>query len=106
MLIPFDRPVFGQLADAVSYAKMTPDDRREYDRNLKAYRDYVNTIDFAYAEGEQKGEQKGLEKGRQEGRQEGMRELISGMLRNGVTIDAISGLIGMTTDKINAILKL
>ena len=41
-------------------------ERAIYEENLKNYRDWYATIDYAQTEGIEKGMQKGIEKGRQE----------------------------------------
>lgn len=50
------------------------EERRKYERSLKAYRDYVNQLDFAKNEGRAEGRAEGREEGRAEGREEGRAE--------------------------------
>ena len=47
--------VFEKLEEIVDVASLNKEDRVQYDRSLKAYRDYNNTIDFAREEGKEEG---------------------------------------------------
>ena len=70
-----DLEQWGKELDAMEAAlRRNERDRVQYDRSLKAYRDYNNTIDFAREEGEEKGRREGKEEGLREGKKEGLRE--------------------------------
>lgn len=60
--MPFvnQRPVFNEFAKHVSYASLSPEDRRVYDRDLMAYRDLVNQMNYAKTEGREKGIKEGM----------------------------------------------
>jgi predicted transposase/invertase (TIGR01784 family) len=48
-------------------SKLSDDERRRYERTLRNYRDALNVVEGARAEGMEKGLAKGLAKGREEG---------------------------------------
>lgn len=50
---------FRRLLDVANLNAMSPQERAEYDENLKIYRDWRNTLEFAVEEAEEKGIQKG-----------------------------------------------
>ena len=58
--------VFDRLFKEAEIAKFTPEELREYEDSLKAYRDIKNSIDSARREGRAEG----LAEGRAEGRAE------------------------------------
>ena len=58
--------VFGKFLDQASYARLSVDEQRDYDRRLKHFRDTTNIIDYA--------EERGIAKGRAEGKAEGRAE--------------------------------
>ena len=84
--------LFEKLAKVTSYANLSPEDRREYDRDLKVYRDISNQMDYARKEA--------LEKGREEEKS----DIIKRMANKGLSIDLISECVGMAADKIRHIL--
>ena len=89
-------------------AKFTPQEMREYEASMKAYRDIKNSIDTAkregIAEGMEKGMEIGLEKGREEGREEGMNlrslEIARKMLAKGMDEASIMDMTGLTSEEI------
>lgn len=101
---------FEKLSKIASYASLSPEDRFEYDQNLQAYRDYVNTVDFAKQEGIElglkEGREKGLKEGREEGREEERNGIILAMHSNGLSLEMIATVTNTPKDKIRQILKL
>jgi len=93
--------VFERLAELADVGKLNPEQQREYDRALKAYRDSLATYETSHAEGRAEGR---LE-GRAEGRLEGQSLLIMSMLNNGVTVEQIAQMTGMSVDEINALIS-
>lgn len=73
-----------RLLDAANLKAMTPHERAVYDENLKNYRDWRNTLE--YAEG----------KGRKEGRQ----EVARNMKNDGMDIQQITQLTGLSVEEI------
>ena len=70
--------VFDRLFKEAEIAAFTPEELREYEDSLKAYRDIKNSIETARREGLEKGlaegRAEGLEKGRAEGLEKGRAE--------------------------------
>ena len=54
------------MLDVANVNSLSEKERAIYEENLKNYRDWYATIDYAQTEGIEKGMQKGIEKGRQE----------------------------------------
>ncbi len=59
--------IFRRVADIGRLANLSPEERRDYETEIKYARDTYNQIKFALKEGMEKG----IEKGRAEGRAEG-----------------------------------
>ena len=99
---------FDRLFEEAEIAKFTPQEMREYEASMKAYRDIKNSIDTAkregIAEGMEKGMEIGLEKGREEGREEGMNlrslEIARKMLAKGMDEASIMDMTGLTSEEI------
>ena len=73
-----DLEQWGKELDAMEAAlRRNEREREQYERSLKAYRDYNNTIDFAREEGEEKGRREGEEKGKIEERKNIARKMKS-----------------------------
>lgn len=62
---------FKRLLDVANLNAMTPRERAIYDENLKNYRDWRCTTEYAIEQANKKGWQEGVEKGIQEGIQKG-----------------------------------
>lgn len=55
-LLNFKLPGFPSWrTDVANLQAMTPQERAEYDENLKIYRDWRNTLEYAVEEAEEKG---------------------------------------------------
>ena len=87
-------------------ATFTPEELREYEDSLKAYRDIKNSIDTARREGEAKGRVEGRLEGRLEGRVEGEKRKAIAIARNlklmGMSISDISKATGLQEEEIKA----
>ena len=70
--------VFDRLFEEAEIAKFTPQEMREYEASMKAYRDIKNSIDTAkregIAEGMELGMKQGMEKGMEQGLEKGMKQ--------------------------------
>ncbi|MGL4346287.1 MAG: Rpn family recombination-promoting nuclease/putative transposase [Cellulosilyticaceae bacterium] len=66
-----NEPVFQHAFEKAKDANLTPEERAEYEKSLKIYRDNINVIDYARTEGKEEGRKEGLAEGLAEGRQEG-----------------------------------
>ena len=117
--------IFTKLFDAAAIARFSPNELREYEDSLKAYRDIKNSLDTAKeegrAEGREEGRAEGREEGRAEGREEGRkegraegreegraegREMVAKMMyAKGIDVDVIASMTGMAIDKIKALCR-
>ena len=69
-------------------ATFTPEELREYEDNIKAYRDLKNSLDTA--------EEKGRVEGRVEGRENEKKATIQRLFASGASVDIIAIATGMT----------
>ena len=76
-------------------AKMNPEKRKEYERNLKHHRDWINTLDTA----EHKGELRGLK----EGSKKEKFEIAKTSLNQNIDIAIIAKITGLTIKEINTL---
>ena len=117
--------IFTKLFDAAAIARFSPNELREYEDSLKAYRDIKNSLDTAKeeerAEGREEGRAEGREEGRKEGRAEGREEgraegreegraegiamVAKMMYAKGIDVDVIASMTGMAIDKIKALCR-
>ncbi|WP_293491127.1 Rpn family recombination-promoting nuclease/putative transposase [Prevotella sp.] len=117
--------IFTKLFDAAAIARFSPNELREYEDSLKAYRDIKNSLDTAKeegrAEGREEGRAEGKEEGRKEGRAEGREEgraegreegraegiamVAKMMYAKGIDVDVIASMTGMAIDKIKALCR-
>ena len=121
--------IFTKLFDAAAIARFSPNELREYEDSLKAYRDIKNSLDTAKEEGRAEGREEGRAEGREEGRAEGRKEgraegreegraegreegraegiaiVAKMMYAKGIDVDVIASMTGMTIDKIKALCR-
>ena len=65
---------YRRLLDVANVNAMTPHERAVYDENLKNYRDWRCTTEYAIEKANEKGLKQGMEKGMKEGLEKGMKE--------------------------------
>jgi predicted transposase/invertase (TIGR01784 family) len=80
-------------------ASLTKEERIEYDRAIRQYRDTLGVLDGAKNEGREEGR----EKGREEGREERSAEVAKSMKRKGYPLEEIMELTGLTPEQIAAL---
>ena len=80
--------IFERLFEAAEIAQMSPEDRDNYESDLKKYRDYYGTLNTAKDEG------------LQEGREERSYEIARGMKQKEISIELIAELTGLSTEEI------
>ena len=101
-----DRPkalrdkVFDRLFKEAEIATFTPEELREYEDSLKAYRDIKNSIDTAKMEGREEGLAEGLEKGRADEKKETVKRLLA----SGASVDIIAIATGMTEEAVKIVI--
>lgn len=110
--MPFVQDIFRRVEQVASVENLNADDRRRYERDLKFYRDYHNTIDYAkeqgLAEGRAEGRAKGREEGRAEGRAEGIKNTLKktalAMKSKGFDIPEIAELLDLSEEEVRSLL--
>ncbi|MBR1665476.1 MAG: hypothetical protein IJ699_04545, partial [Bacteroidaceae bacterium] len=65
-------------------ARFNPQDQREYEESIKAYRDITNAINTARKEAKEEGMAEGMEKGLAEGMEKGLAEGMEKGLAEGM----------------------
>lgn len=118
---------FKRLFEQAEISRFNPQELKQYEDSVNAYRDIVNAINTAIKDGFAEGKAKGLEEGRAEGRAEGWVEgwvegraegraegiakgieqrnieIAKNMLRKGLSAEDISEMTGLPVDLINTI---
>lgn len=92
---------FKRLLDVANLNAMTPHERAVYDENLKIYRDWRNTLEYAVEEAEVKGMKKGKLEGIAQGKAEGQRQIAVNLKNQGVNIETIALCTGLSVEEIN-----
>ena len=67
-----EQETFLRLLDVANVNSLSEKERAIYEENLKNYRDWYATIDYAQTEGIEKGMQEGMQKGMQKGIEKGI----------------------------------
>ena len=93
----FQEGIFRRLFKEAEIASFTEDERMRYERSLKNSRDYKNTIETAFIEGEIKG--------RAEGKVEGRVEVDLSAWKQGLTIKVIEQITGLSEKEVEKIKK-
>ena len=88
---------FKRLLDVANLEAMTAHERAVYDENLKIYRDWRNTLEYAVEEAEEKG----LKKGVKEGKAEEQRLIAANFKKQGVDIETIARCTGLSVKEID-----
>jgi predicted transposase/invertase (TIGR01784 family) len=88
---------FKRLLDVANLEAMTSHERAVYDENLKIYRDWRNTLEYAVEEAEMKG----VTKGKAEGKVEEQRQIAANFKKQGVNIETIAQCTGLSVEEID-----
>ena len=72
----------------------------KYEESLKIYRDNYNTLEYAKKEGRIQGREEDRLQGRLEGREEVKIEMAKAMKKNGIAIELIAELSGLSRAEI------
>ena len=99
--IPFVQNIFRRVDQVARVENLSPEDRRNYERDLKFVRDYKNSIQYAEIKAREEGVQEGIQKGIQE---EQERVIIS-MAAKGFDTDTIADIAGVTVPEVKSILE-
>jgi len=104
--------IFEKLFEKAEIAQFTRKERDIYEYNLKVYWDLKNSMDYQLEEGRkegfEEGLEKGFEKGKEEGREEGGKEkqieMVKNALEQGLPIEVISKISGLSISEITALI--
>ena len=94
-----DQEVFERLWNLSNCSMLSIEERRKYERSLKAYRDYVNQLDFAKNEGRAEGR----EEGREEGKTEERAKTICTLRRKGKSDEEIASLLDLNIEDVKSV---
>ena len=103
--------VFTRLFEQAEIAKLTPDERFDYEESVKVYRDLINVVRTAKQKGHRAGLEEGLEKGRAEGLEKGRAEGVlqakiedaMKMKRKGFSDNDIAVITGLSLEEVSQI---
>ena len=95
--------VFQRLAEVAEVSKLSKEDRFEYDRALKRYRDTYNAITGAEQKGREEGMKEGLAEGMEKGATNKALSIARNMKASGISLDDIAKFTGLTEEQINAL---
>ena len=95
--------VFDRLFKEAEIATFTPEELREYEDSLKAYRDIKNSIDSARREGRAERHTEGLAEGLAEGHAEEKKVIARKMKSRGFSATDISEMTGLAEEEIEAL---
>jgi len=102
-----NEPLFHKAFNTLEEANLSPEQQAQYRKSLFSYWELKGVVDTALEEGWQKGRQEGHQEGRQEGlqqgRQEGILQVARTMKPNGLAIDVIQQMTGLTPVEIEAL---
>ena len=84
--------IFGRLFDVAEYARLDDEERKNYVESMNTARDTYNQIDYAL--------NKGIGIGREEGREVKAYEIARRMIANGLDVDTIADLTGLTKEEV------
>lgn len=79
---------FKRLLDVANLSAMTPQERAVYDENLKIYRDWRNTLEYA------------VEKAEVKGKTEEQRQIAANMKNQGISIEIIAKCTGLSVEEV------
>lgn len=94
-------PVFMELLEKSKLLSLSPEERANYEYELKVYRDNYNTMEYAKKRAKIEGHEKGL----QEGRLEEKRELILNGFDEGLSISMLSKISKLSEDEVIRIIE-
>ena len=85
--------IFLKLFETAEIARLKPDEYKQYEASVNAYRDILNIKNSAF--------EKGIEKGKMEGKIEEKIEIAKKMLSKGIDVSLIIEMTGLSEQEIN-----
>ena len=99
--------VFSRLAEIAEVAALEPEERRQYEADVKHYRDTIAVMEGQYKEGEEKGHAEGraegLVEGEKKGRAEGILSTARKLKQLGLSVDIIANATGLSESEIDSL---
>lgn len=96
---------FRRLSEVGSIAALTPEEKLRYDEDQKRYWILTTIEETRYNEGVEAGRAEGIKEGIEEGRKKERKAYICMMLSNGIPMNKIVDMTGMSVDEINRIIS-
>ena len=96
-----ENEAFKRLLNVANLAALTPRERAIYDENLKNYRDWRATLEYAAEEAEEKGMKRGMERGIEKGKAEEQRLIATNFKKQGIDIEIIAQCTGLSVEEID-----
>ncbi len=96
-----DEVVFKEAIEKAELSKMSDEDMAKYNASLKAYRDNINTFNYALKEGLKKATDEGIK----EGELKRAIEMARKCIERGMPVTDISDLTGLSEDEIRNIVR-
>ena len=94
---------FKKLASICDFAKLSEDERKQYEESERILNDNIAIANRAMAEGMAKGRAEGMAKGRTEGRTAEKKDIALKMKQNGLEHNLIASITGLSKEEIEAI---
>jgi len=100
---PFTDYGFKKIFGKAEFIKLPKVEQDKYHKNLKVYRDLINSIDTAHEEGRVEGRIAGKIEGKIEGKLEEKIEIALTSLNQGLEIEIISKITGLSVEEIEVL---
>ena len=94
---------FKKLASICDFAKLSEDERKQYEESERILNDNIAIANRAMAEGMAKGRAEGMAKGRTEGRTAEKKDIALKMKQNGLEHNLIASITGLSNEEIEAL---
>ena len=113
--------VFSEAIEKAEIARMTERELSQYNIDLKIYRDNISRFNTAKEDGKEEGREEGFKIGREEGKKEGIeegieeglkkgreearREMFNNMIKNGISIEILANVNGLSIAEVKKIIS-
>ena len=94
--------VFRKLIEECKISKLSNMEREEYEKSIFEYEDVRDAIACAREDGVEEGFERGIEKGLKQGLEQGKQQLVLNMLVEGIELETIVRISGLTHEEILA----
>jgi hypothetical protein len=101
----FKAPKIEKAREKLALLKMSPAERKQYERYVESVVIERDMFETARADGLEEGIAMGIEKGKIEGRVEGYREMLKTLHQHGMSIEQISSVTGLNAIEVQQLLE-